>query len=192
MKTFAILVIVSTSWFSVPSVQAINEAGRLDEPPREYGPRAPHSISFATYDGHILDLRRGWGTAMACHVDAAAKTRCFATEAEMDAFIDAGEPTKGAAIRSSARAFCGSTLRLYDAISYGVPVLSLNLRGAYIDLATLGFDNATTSYKVGACSSTFWDGVGGGAVYAGNTSANAQSPNMVTGWNNVISSVYIY
>jgi hypothetical protein len=167
-------------------------AAALEEPsPPAPGLRmAPESIALATYHGRTIDLREGWQGAGACHVSAQAVTTCFDTEEEMDAFTGYREVTTGPV--NGLRAACSSTLKLYDGISYGGGVAQLDLRFTVINLSSVGFDNATTSYKVGACSSTFWQGSGAsGSVYPGNTSAFAQSPNMVTGWNNTVSSVYI-
>jgi hypothetical protein len=53
-------------------------------------------------------------------------------------------------------------------------------------------DNVTSSYVVGACAATFYDGAGGGApVYPGGTGAFASSSVMTSGWDNRVSSVYI-
>ena len=61
-----------------------------------------------------------------------------------------------------------------------------------LNLSTYGFDNDTSSYRVGACASTFWAGASGsGSVYPGPTGANASASSMLSGWNNVVSSVYI-
>jgi hypothetical protein len=148
--------------------------------------------SLATYDGRTIDLRAGWGGAHACYVDDTATT-CFDTEQEMDAFVAAPEPSAASALKGSARLTnCSSNLWLYDGISYGGSVLGIGVRFTVLNLSNYGFDNMTTSYKVGACSSNMWNGASGsGSVYPGNTSAGAQSPNMVTGWNNTISSVYV-
>jgi hypothetical protein len=62
----------------------------------------------------------------------------------------------------------------------------------YINLSTYGFDNITSSYQVGACGSTFYDGASGVApTYPGPTGANAASATMLTSWDNRVSSVYI-
>jgi hypothetical protein len=149
--------------------------------------------SLATYEGRTIDLRKSWGSAEACYVTATA-THCFDSEKEMDQFIAATDPEVLAPASHgwARRAVCSSTLRLYDVTSYNSQLVALNLRGSVIDLSTYGVDNRTTSYKVGACSATFWQGAGAtGTVYPGNTAAGAQFPNMVTGWNDTISSVFI-
>ncbi|MGE0139118.1 MAG: hypothetical protein AB7L17_17660 [Ilumatobacteraceae bacterium] len=171
----------------------LTPAAALEEPsPPDSGLRlAPESIALATYHGQTIDLREGWGDAQACHTDEHAVTTCFDSEAEMDEFLASGEPG-ASGFRRNALTNCSTSLRLYDNISYGTPVWSTLLRFNVISLSTVGFDNRTTSYRVGACSATFWQGAAAsGAVYPGNTSAGAQFPNMVTGWNNTVSSVYL-
>jgi hypothetical protein len=147
---------------------------------------------LASYRGTVIDLRDGWGTAQACTTDGAT-TACYDSEAEMDraaASWSTAAPASSAAV--SLLASCASSLRLYNGLSYGAPVLQLSTRGVAINLATYSFDNATTSYKVGACASVFYDGAnGGGSVFPGNTGAGAQAASMVAGWNDRISSVYI-
>lgn len=149
---------------------------------------------LASYHGEIIDLRDGWGDAKACTTDGVV-TSCYDSEAEMDRATAPNSmlTQTPSAVASFLLASCASSLRLYNGLSYGTPMLQLSTRGSAINLSTYGWDNATTSYKVGACASVFYDGAnGGGSVYPGNTSAGAQSASMVTGWNDRISSVYIY
>lgn len=90
-------------------------------------------------------------------------------------------------------AVCASFLRLYDGTSYAGTTISLSTRLTYLNLSAYSFDNLTSSYKVGACDvDLFANASGAGSVYPGATTANSQSPSMSSGWNNVISSVYIY
>lgn len=71
-------------------------------------------------------------------------------------------------------------------------MLSLSTRYTAINLAPYGFDNVTSSYKVGACRSGFYDGSsGGGSIYPGSTGAGAQAASMASGWDNRVSSVVI-
>jgi len=59
-------------------------------------------------------------------------------------------------------------------------------------LSAYGIDNAVSSYKVGACSATFFDGAGGGgSIYPGYTGAGAQYSSMVSGWDNRLGSIWI-
>lgn len=92
----------------------------------------------------------------------------------------------------SAQVACSSSLRLYDGTGYGGAVLNLSSRSTWLNLSTWGFDNRTSSYRIGACSSNLADYTGGGGSwYPGSASAGAQSSSMQTGWNNRISSVFI-
>jgi hypothetical protein len=147
----------------------------------------------AWYGDHWIDLARDWETATACSVgdDGAF---CFATEAELDAYL--ASTTSAAAVAAGPVTLalsCSSTLRLYDGTSYTGSLLSLSTRGTFITLSLYGFDNRTSSYKVGACDSYFYSGAsGGGSLYPiGNTQAFDQFTSMLVGWNNTVSSVYI-
>lgn len=155
--------------------------------------------SLASFEGGWLDLSVSWGEAAACFVTTTA-TRCYRSEAEMDAAEGLALPGGPADLVRDRRGApsvqllltCSTTLRLYRLGSYGGAVLALNVRGAVLDLSTYGFDNDTSSYKTGACSATFWENAGGGgSVYPGLTVANVSSPSMVAGWDNRVSSVSI-
>ncbi len=96
-------------------------------------------------------------------------------------------------IRRVASSTCSSFLRLYDLTAYRSPVLYLRDRYQWLNLSSYGFNNRTSSYKVGACNSVFADySNGGGALYPTNlTQAYDQASSMNSGWNNDVSSVYI-
>lgn len=195
MKRFTMCVIVLLSCVSPASVGAVEHTG----PATASAPAKDVSsmVSLATYEGRTIDLRNGWGTATACLVDETGTT-CFDSEKELDAQLAATAPVLDAAtvngFRSAAAAVsCGSSLRLYSGISYTGSVLAIVNRYTVINLASLGYSNVTTSFKVGACAATMWDGTtGGGAVYPGNTSAGAVAASMATGWNDRVSSVYLW
>ena len=144
---------------------------------------------IATFEGKTFDISAGWGTSrarpeiQACHVTETT-VDCYRSEADMKVALSEASPTAVLA------ANCGSTLRLYDGTSHTGAVLSLSQRGSILSLSTYGFDNRTSSYRVGACSSTFYNGIGT-SPHPGNTAANASATSMPSGWNNVISSVYI-
>lgn len=139
----------------------------------------------ATFEGQTFNMADGWGSAdtrpeiQACHVTASSAD-CYRSEREMDAAI--GGPTPFAV--------CASSLRLYDGASKSGAVISLTTRGTGLSLSTYGFDNRTSSYQVGACSSNFYSGILSG-LYGGNTSANASANSMLSGWDNTVSSVFI-
>jgi len=135
-----------------------------------------------------------WGNATACAVTPTGN-RCYLNEQEMDLVelqltLDkaAAAGTSGISPASS----CATTLRLYTGASFTGSVVSLSTQATWINLSTYGIDNATSSYKVGACSSVFREGVAGtGVTYPGSTVAGAQAASMVTGWDNTVSSVRI-
>lgn len=161
--------------------------------PAEAAPDGPApSGSLVTFEGHQIDLARGWGEATACAVTDTGTT-CYRTEAEMDAATKTPTPatsTTEASWATTTASTCSSSLRLYDGTSFTGTVLSLSTRASLITLSTYGFDNKTSSYKVGACAAVLYSGIQSG-TYPGNTAANAQATSMQSGWNNVISSVLI-
>lgn len=132
--------------------------------------------------------RELWLDAEACLVwpELLPAPECFPTEQEMDSRI--------AQLRDSApaaRLACSGTLRLYDGTSYGTPVLALSPGALWTNLSTYGFDNRTSSYRIGPCDAQFAaDPWGGGAFYPQSaTAAYMSSPSMISGWNNRVSSV---
>jgi hypothetical protein len=146
---------------------------------------------IASFEGGWINLAEGWGEATACTSDGIT-TACYRTEAEMNA---ASNPVVGATARSLAIVpllTCASSLKLYRSTSFTGAVLQLTSRGVYTNLSTYGFDNDTSSYQVGACTSYFYDGASGGTpLYPGTTTANSSATSMLTGWDNRVSSVYI-
>ncbi len=147
---------------------------------------------IAEYEGEEVDLRFGWDGARACQTDG-IETICYDTEAEMlaalggDAAVTA--PVSGTGFR---RASCGSYLRLYTGSNYSGSVLALTSQYVYLNLSNYGFNNVTSSYRVGGCSSYFFDlSSGGPPQYGGATWAWAESASMNAGWDNRVSSIYI-
>lgn len=141
---------------------------------------------IAVFEGREFRLADGWGAATACVSDD-VRARCYRSEQEMDE-AEAALRRSGAVAESP----CGSSLRLYRSTSYRGDVLSLARRGIFIDMSAYGFDNDTSSYAVGGCSATFYDGASGGQpTYPGSTSAGAASSSMASGWDNRVSSVFI-
>lgn len=142
---------------------------------------------IASFEGAWINLAEGWGDATACTSDGFT-TQCFPTEQAMDA-------TTSARVLSTQivpQASCASSLRLYRSTAFGGAVLQLSTRSVYINLSSYGFDNDTSSFKVGACDSYFYDGASGGTpLYTGTTTANSSATSMLTGWDNRVSSVYI-
>jgi hypothetical protein len=138
------------------------------------------AAQIATFEGTTFDMTRGWGLATACNVTDNG-TACYRTEAEMNKAVDRA-PGAGRA------ANCSSALRLYDGTGYTGQVISITTRSTVLALYGYGFDNKTSSYKVGACSARLYNGIGS-SQYGGTTSAGASATSMASGWDNVISSV---
>ena len=191
MKKIALLAIGLTLCGPHMSAHALSDVSPDAVSPEGGNPSTPAvDISIATYGDRTIDLRQGWAGAQACAVQDTGTT-CFDSEQEMLEFVDASQ-AHGWSNGSARLTFCGSSLMLYNGISYGLPVVGLFTRFVTTNLSAVGFDNMTTSYKVGACSSILYGGSGGGGgVYPGPTNAFTQSPNMVGGWNNTISSAYV-
>jgi hypothetical protein len=150
---------------------------------------------IADYEGTEIDLRFGWDTARACATDG-VETTCYDTEAEMTAALGlptgAPETTAPTGTSGMRRIACDSYLRLYTGTNYTGSILALTTRGVVLNLSSYGFNNVTSSYRIGGCSSTFWDLSSGGApVYGGATWAWASASAMNGGWDNRVSSVYI-
>jgi hypothetical protein len=155
---------------------------------------APGNPGAAQYEEGILDLSESWGSAGAC-VELISTTECFDTEADLLAahpgLSTFATATKGGVgIAASLLADCSSSLRLYDGASYSGSVLYLTTRGLVLNLSAYGFDNVASSFKVGACGTSFYSlsNAGGGWF---SRAAFAQSTSMPAGFNNVVSSVYI-
>jgi hypothetical protein len=126
----------------------------------------PSGPSFATFEGTVIDLRTGWGEATACLSDGVS-TSCFRTEAELDAALSDPSQEAGSAAGIDGPVAlalsCSGQLRLWTGNSYSGSVLALTTRGVILNLWT----------------------------YPGSTSAGSMSAVMASGWNNVVSSVYI-
>jgi hypothetical protein len=154
---------------------------------------APGNPDAALYDGGTLDLSESWAGAGAC-VELATSTECFDTEAELLAAHPELQmftmPNKAGLGVVALVADCSSSLRLYDGSSYTGTVLYLTTRQLVLNLSSYGFDNVTSSFKVGACATSFYSlaNAGGGTF---SRAAFSQSASMPSGFNNVVSSVYI-
>jgi len=146
----------------------------------------------AQFEGSTIDLSEGWGAARACAVTTSS-VDCYRSEAEMDAALAAAVGASAGSEVGILTVSCSSSLRLYSGASYTGSVLYLAVRLVAINLSPLGFDNTTSSYRVGACDSDLYSGANlGGSLYPGDTTAGAQAASMVSGWNNVVSSVFLY
>lgn len=158
----------------------------------------------ALFDGHHIDMSSGWEGAAACMVwpEATDRPECFATEAEMDQRIAELERKLSRAEAKTRQALgatttrstnCSSYLRLYDGWSYTGAVLYLRGRHLWFNLADSGFNQRTSSFKIGACSAYFADFRGGGGDWypTSRTQAYDVATSMIRGWNNDVSSIYI-
>lgn len=153
----------------------------------------------AHFEGATIDLSESWGDATSCaELDGAVY--CYRTESQLleahpelddqtSVGVDAMTTTDGVSLASG----CSTALRLYSGTGYSGNALYLTSRYLTINLSTYGFDNLTSSYRVGACATAFYSGTNlSGSQYPGSTGAWASASTMATGWNNVVSSVIIY
>lgn len=156
----------------------------------------------ALFEGQPIDLSKGWGAAKACVVwEAQGVVECFRSEQEMDRRTVRLLSDFDQTVRSESTADdvlllvveCSSSLRLYDGVGYVTPVLYILDRYQWINLSSYGFDNRTSSYRVGACPAYFADYTNGGGSWYPTSSTEAWdvSSSMLSGWNNRVSSVYI-
>ena len=182
----AVLALISLPVTTVHALETTTPS-TTPEPPSDPEPW------IADFEGIEIDLRDGWDGARACLTDGVT-TECFDTEAEMlaAAGVSATAPPPSPAGSGFRRSSCSSFLRLYSGSYYNGSVLGLNTRFSVLNLSSYGFNNITSSYRVGACDSAMWDGSAGGApLYGGNTSAGVSAGVMQSGWDNRISSVLI-
>jgi len=115
---------------------------------------------------------------------------CFGSEEEVDGRIEDLVREDSGNLEMLAQ--CSTGLRLYDGTGYSGSVLVILDRSLWINLSSYGFDNRTSSYKVGACSSYFAENSSGGGSWYPTSATEAwdQDSSMQTGWNNRVSSVY--
>jgi len=159
----------------------------------------PDRGATATFEDTTLNLAEGWGEAQACLIWSDLDVHeCYRTEREMDLRIAELEPQKmtrntGGVAQTIETTTCSGYLKLYDGTSYVTPVLYLHDRFVWLNLSVYGFDQRTSSYRVGPCYAYFADLTnGGGSWYPTSlTQAYDQSSSMISGWNNDVSSVYI-
>ena len=108
------------------------------------------------------------------------------------------QPASASSLRGESRArvplvSCSTPLRLYDGTYLSGTSVSIYTRGAWINLSSYGFDNRTSSFQVGACSVSLAAGSGGGGLHYSECLYAGCVENVVaSGWNNVISSVYVH
>lgn len=150
----------------------------------------------AWFDGELLDLSASWGEARACLVwREVDMVECFRSVRELDAAAASAAPdhdVEGGNVSIQA-VQCSSWLYLYEHSNGGGRTLQFRDRGYWQNLSPWGFSNVTSSFRTGACRVALAENTGGsGAHYPGTTSANHYEPRMVSGWDNRVSSIYIY
>jgi hypothetical protein len=122
-----------------------------------------------------------------CNVFPGRPTDCFRTAREADAnalllLLQLG-PT----------VTCSTPLKLRNLANQGGTLVNVYSRSQWINLSTLSFDNKTSSFTVGACAVELAAGVNGSANwYPECTNAGCVENSMLPGWDNVLSSVYLY
>lgn len=131
------------------------------------------------------------GETGACLVfQAQSLFECFGSEKKLDQRVAAlwREDPRGRSILAR----CPTGLRPYDLSGYSGTVLVILDRSLWTNLSSYGFDNRTSSYKVGACSSYFAEKSSGGGGWYPTSATQAWNPasSMQSGWNNRVSSVY--
>ena len=150
---------------------------------------------MAVFAGEEINLDEGWGEATACLIwQDIGVSECFRTEddmdlriAELEAEMTRPKDLSGGIVMASST--CSSYLRLYDKTNYGTPVLYLRDRFQWLNLSTYGFNQKTSSFKIGPCSAYFADWPNGGGDWYPTylTQAYDQSNSMISGWNNDVS-----
>lgn len=146
---------------------------------------------LAFYNGGIINMSQGWGSAQVCDVTDAG-TYCFANQSEFQIWTSS-HPLASGAGSLSPMTNCSSNLDLYANISYGGSELMLNSQGNWINLSSYGFSDIVSSFKVGTCSISMNDAANGsGNFYPGPTSPGSLVSWIGTAWNDRIQSVFIY
>lgn len=150
----------------------------------------------AAVDGRAVDVGRR--EARACLVwEAAGVAECFRSEESMDRRIaeltGSALPARAVGGAGTAAATCPTALRLYEHTGYSGAVLAILDRGRWINLSSYGFDNRTSSYRVGACPAYFADSANGGGEWypTSYTEAGDAASAMLSGWNDRVSSVSV-
>ena len=168
----------------------------------DFGKAAPRAAQTpARYHGHEIDLALDWEGAGACMVapDALADIECFDTEDELIARVaelgledDPSPAIEG--VRSIGGYECSSWTKLYANTWYGGASLWFRTRGLWDNLANYGFDQRVSSFKIGACQVIFadWSNGGGSWYPMSYTQPNDVDAILLSGWDNDISSFYIY
>jgi hypothetical protein len=161
---------------------------------------ATSSPKWATFDGQSIDLSNGWGEARVCLVLDEDLVECFRTNAEADAWIAEIGSDKNDMIASSrdddtiSALHCGDYLLICAPVGHVEPCLRFYRRQFTYNLPAFGFNDRMSSFIVGSCGATFYEhinrNINGGASFYGKP--RASSRNVGAGWNDRISSIWIY
>jgi len=174
----AVALLAAATATLVLSTSAASAADEVDKQP-----------GMAMFEREQINLQQSWGEATACLVDQQGNATCYRTEKEMDLVLAVQD---GVSATQSRAASCGSSLRLYRNTSWGSSVLYLSQRNVWINASWYGFNNITSSYRAGGCSTVFRSlNNGSGSTYIGSTSAWASASSMGS-WDNHLSSVWIH
>ena len=171
--------IVPLGAFVSAAVLALTPTPALADPALQ----AADAPGLAMFEGRQVDLSRGWGEARACMVRRAEPVECFRS-AEAMSRREAG------LITATASYSCVSPLRLYEHTWYGGRQLSFWSPGYWQNLGDYGFNDRTSSYKVGSCYAHLAEHSWGiGRWYPGYTGPYGWEPTMPE-WNDRVSSIY--
>ena len=159
-------------------------AGAASASPQGSDTSGSIDVTHARFEGQWIDLSKGWGAATACMIFPHRPIECFRTTEALLAHR---------ATLPSPDTSCSSPLRLHDKANQLGTTIFVYTRGLWINLSTVDFDNMTSSYIVGACAVDLAAlANGGGSHYPECLSAWCQEDVLLTGWDNVFSSVYLH
>jgi hypothetical protein len=191
----AISVIPGTSFASSPGAvpSTIKPLSSISVPAAS----SAASLSMATFEGHTIDLRHGWGAAKAC-LDWRANgiLECFTSRTALEQREAQLAPERAAFDHEAgpdlaAVPTCSSGLNLYSAPDFGGLWLSLWDEGFWQELYYDGFAGLTASFIGGECGFHLADGGwGSGWWYPGYTGPWAFAYDMGS-WDYTVQSVYI-
>lgn len=145
----------------------------------------------ATYEGRVIDLAKSWEGAEACVVLAEDDARCFTTEAEMHAALEADgialAPSQlgGGAEASS----CSGFVTLYDNVNFGGASLSFGSTGWWLNLPDYGFNDRMESWRNNRnCAAFVAEHINAGGSQLA-LAANSQDNAVASSWKNRASSI---
>lgn len=136
-------------------------------------------------------------TGQACAVLSLTETRCYDSEAEMEAAtaLLALEPSSGDSLSSTSVTYCAGRsdlwLYLYEFSNFGGRVLKFRDADIWQDLTAWGFNDQMTSYRnTTLCTVYIAEHIGGGGSWL-VVNALTNSTYVGSWWDNRASSFYI-